>query len=481
MSWVELKVFLPAGKSLYEKLREEGFLKSAYCGGRGTCGKCVVKVEGKEELACLFFGPFEGKVELQEELLTSAGEALPPLNSYARFSPKKGLGVAIDLGTTGIEGAVFDLSTGEFLRSGKVLNLQSAFGADVVTRVEEAKKHYRKERELLLKSVELLLKKLEVEEFVASVTCNPVMHHFFLGLPVSSFEKFPFEPASREPKTVGAQELQIPFKGEFYLPPPLKGFVGSDLLANLLYLKEREENFLVVDLGTNAEIALWGEEKKAASVPAGPAFEGIGLFSGMRAVEGAIYKVFFDGRNFRFLTVGGKKPLGLCASGYFDLIYLLKSFRALNSEGTFLPEEKLPPLLRERFTEINGERAFVLHQDRENLVALTQSDVRKFLMAKGAVYGALSAICERERPPKLYFSGAFGSHLNERAVKGLKLIPKELPPPVPAGNLSLRGASMLLASDAYRREIESMPEKVEHLELSTNKTFEKNYIKGLEL
>ena len=41
------------GSSLQEVLSRAGFSDSAYCGGQGKCGKCKVKVNGSEVLACL--------------------------------------------------------------------------------------------------------------------------------------------------------------------------------------------------------------------------------------------------------------------------------------------------------------------------------------------------------------------------------------------------------------------------------------------
>ncbi len=455
-------------------------MRSAYCGGRGICGKCIVKVGGKEELACLLFGPFEGEVEILEENLISKGGALSDIPVESR----EGFGVAVDLGTTGVEAALFDLSNGKFIKSLKTLNFQSAFGADVVTRVELARENYEKERELLLKTLSFLFKELEVPIKEAVVVSNSVIHHFLLGLPVSGFERFPFKLELEEEVYTTGRELGLEEFEEtvFYVPPPLKNFIGSDFLSNLLVLTKESSNFGVADLGTNAEMGIWkGGQGVAASVPAGPAFEGVGLFSGMRAVEGAIYKVFFDGRDFRFLTIGNREPLGICASGYFDLIYLLKSFRVLTEEGT-IKAGNIPPLIAQRIREINGEKAFVLYETEELLIALTQSDIRKFLLAKGAVYGALKTLSEEAgAPEELFFSGAFGSHIDKRSVKGLKLIPENFPEPVAAGNLALKGASLLLGRREEREKIKEIKRAVQPVELATNKTFEKAYIEGMEL
>ena len=36
------------GENLLEALRREGIEVDSYCGGMGSCGKCVVKVKGEE-------------------------------------------------------------------------------------------------------------------------------------------------------------------------------------------------------------------------------------------------------------------------------------------------------------------------------------------------------------------------------------------------------------------------------------------------
>lgn len=476
---MRIYVEVPERKTLYHILREKGFLKSAYCGGRGICGKCKVRVEGKEELACLLWGPFEGYVELEDENFLSAGEKLPDITVDRKAS---GFGIALDLGTTGVEAALFDLSTGKFLKSLKTINFQSSFGADVITRVELARQSYSRERELLLETVSFLVSKFGVPIREVVIVSNPVMHHFFLGLPVSGFERFPFKlKVSEEVYTTG-EELGIESlkSAEIYLPPPLKNFVGSDFLSNLLVLTELYENFSVSDLGTNAEMGMWKEKRGiATSVPAGPAFEGVGLFSGMRAVEGAVYRVFFDGKEIKFLTIGNVKPLGMCATGYIDLIALLKSFGIISSQGAIVRKEI--PIFNGRLKEINGELSFVLYEDSEVLIALTQSDVRKFLVAKGAVFGALKVLSEKFGiPEKFFLSGAFGSHINKKNLRTLKVIPADFPEPQAAGNLALKGASLLLGSLKMRDKIKEIKEKTEALELAANKEFEKAYIEGME-
>ena len=476
---MKIHVSVPKNKTLYHVLREKGFIKSAYCGGRGICGKCTVKIEGESVVSCLFWGPFEGEVEINEETLIYKGEPLPDISP----SKIKGTGIALDIGTTGIEAAAFDLSTGKFIKRFKTLNLQTSFGADIVTRVEQAAKgFYSKERDLLLQSISMLIKQFKTKITKVVAVSNPVIHHFLLNLPVKSFEQYPFSPLVSDTtittgKKLGIKELE---SATIVLPPPIGGFVGSDFLANVLAVKKEGINsFLLADLGTNAEMGLITENSSlASSVPAGPAFEGVGLFSGTRAVEGAIYKVFFDGKDIRFFTIGNKKPIGLCASAYFDLIYLLKTFKILNKEGTFTQSPPLP--FKTRVATIENERAFILYKNENTLIALTQSDIRKFLLAKGAIYGGLYALTKnRKVPSRLFFSGDFGSHIDPRSIKGLKVIPFNLPAPLAKGNLALKGASLLLTENL--KEAEEIKKRTTVLDLATDKSFEKGYIEGLEI
>ena len=43
---------VPAGKNLLEALRQTELVPDAPCGGKGTCGKCKVLIDGEEKLAC---------------------------------------------------------------------------------------------------------------------------------------------------------------------------------------------------------------------------------------------------------------------------------------------------------------------------------------------------------------------------------------------------------------------------------------------
>ena len=48
----EISIEVPVGTSVLEAEIQAGLAPDVPCGGQGTCGKCLVKVDGKPVLAC---------------------------------------------------------------------------------------------------------------------------------------------------------------------------------------------------------------------------------------------------------------------------------------------------------------------------------------------------------------------------------------------------------------------------------------------
>ena len=123
------------------------------CGGRGRCKGCKIKVlagalpitdedrqklSGAElaegwRLACRGRAESDLKIELAQweaAILTD--------ESVFAFTPREGLGIAVDLGTTTIVAQLIDLQTGHVLAVRAALNAQAKCGADIMSRVESA-------------------------------------------------------------------------------------------------------------------------------------------------------------------------------------------------------------------------------------------------------------------------------------------------------------------------------------------------------
>ncbi|MBC7348547.1 MAG: DUF4445 domain-containing protein [Candidatus Aminicenantes bacterium] len=391
-------------------------------------------------------------------------------------------GLAIDLGTTTISVELLDLVSSQVVDSAAADNLQGAFGADLITRTGFAiakPDNLQKLRQSGLSSVENLVAALSQKAgikrnwiYAASLAGNTVMNHLFLGLPVESLGRAPFQPVFifHPPVTAAETGLRINPRGLVYLSPNLGSFVGGDIAAGLVYtgLMGRPGNWLYVDLGTNGEIVLKkGKKLLAASTAAGPAFEGGGISCGQRAVDGAIEEVKWREDRFVFRVIGGSEPTGLCGSALLGV----------------LAESLKSGLLAESGRILKG-RAEIPVSGR---LALTQLDIRKLQLAIAAIKSGLRLILKTggldwTELDGLFLAGVFGNSVDLAQCLTLGLLP-----PLPrrqiffAGNASLAGARLLLLSRQARLQVERLPSRVEHLSLAGRRDFQSEFLKALAL
>jgi uncharacterized 2Fe-2S/4Fe-4S cluster protein (DUF4445 family) len=140
----------------------------------------------------------------------------------------------------------------------------------------------------------------------------------------------------------------FPERAAVSLPPLIGGFVGSDALACLAYFHfdQPPGPMVAVDLGTNGEVLVTdGDRILVASTAAGPAFEGVFISCGTRAVDGAITAARLENGEIVFETIASEPPIGLTGSGLISLVH------ALRQEGVIEPSGRIadpPPILQER-------------------------------------------------------------------------------------------------------------------------------------
>ena len=120
--------------------------------------------------------------------------------------------------------------------------------------------------------------------------------------------------------------------------------------------------WLVVDIGTNGEIVLVSKSRLlTCSTAAGPAFEGGGIESGMRAAEGAICSVTID-NDVQFSVIGAKEPLGICGSGLVDVVSEMVRTGIVKDNGWIKSPEECPrelsPLVLNRIRDDKKGRSF---------------------------------------------------------------------------------------------------------------------------
>lgn len=478
---------------------------SAPCGGKGTCGKCLVSVTGRvrsveggeeKELeggivpACRFVPLGECRVGLgvpEREEKTRDGAGLPRLPTGGQ-----GLGLAVDMGSTTVEAALYDMATGEALRILRQPNAQRGYGADVLSRLENVR---RGELSALCDALSRQIYDMagrlcaavgrERGEIRKAALCgNTIMEHFAAGLDPSSIALPPFRPQS----VFGAELCTGPLKelfpeAELYLCPCVSGYVGGDLVAGLAAVSGEDEAGLTLymDIGTNGEMAL-GDSRGwlCCAAAAGPAFEGAELDCGMNGDPGAIDRVRALEGDLEIHAIAGKAPAGICGSGVIDAVAALLKLGVIGKSGRFAKKEKLPEKLAARLGTHEGRKTFCLAPE----VYLSIDDIRSVQLAKAAIRAGTERLLEETGKSagdigRLVVAGGFGAHIDADSAAAIGLLP-----PLPrerlhyAGNAALSGAAMALCMEG-REKLMLAAGRCACLELSLDSKFADEYLKNV--
>jgi len=380
------------------------------CGGRGTCGKCQVLLNGIPVLACRTTIDRDAEVILPEEetLVALGGE-----KETQRLT--QSVCLCLDIGTTTLALALVSLDEQRIIRSITAPNPQRAFGADVISRIDHCMKHGPDQlHSVLIAQIQKMIDEL-LSAFSLSaadllyVSGNTTMLHLFFGVDCSAMGVSPYTPVFLEARTQDASALSLTGIKTVISLPGVAAFVGADIVTGMEYtgLPEKGKHHILLDLGTNAEIALLSEEGiLCTAAAAGPCFEGANISCGMSASPGAVCACAEDGG---VTVIGGGKARGVCATGLIDVIAHGVRREDVDETG-FLEEDTLP-----------------VCED----VFLTQKDIREFQLAKSAIRAAMQCLIHRtgisfDDVSHLYVAGGFSAGLNADNAAFVGLIPEEL-------------------------------------------------------
>ncbi len=486
-----------AGHSLLEVAQSKGIPINAPCGGRGSCGKCLVRVLSgnapatADDKAMLSEGMLrEGlrlscqlrpltpiRVEVQSRFDLRAAPRVTPLCLAKELARE--VDIAVDLGSTSVQLSVLDVNTGVVTGETSVLNRQVRRGHDVMTRLTHALKGPEARDELTqdaIATLKLLLdaargrlfdKEAHIRHWF--VAANTAMTSLLWGADITHLAEAPYEPPFTEERTESAKHFGL--AGETLTTFPLLGsFVGGDTAAAIIATELDRPGLtrMLIDIGTNTEIVLaHADVLYACSTPAGPAFEGGNISVGMRAEEGAIIRIEVreDG-SIRSSTIGSVKPKGICGTGLFEALDALVRAGLVARDGTVKSEDGRISLARG--------------------VDLLQLDIRELQLAKGALRTATKILCrtagiEDADLGALLVAGAFGSHLNHEVAVQLKMFPNVDPSLVRAvGNAALEGA-LRFARDpsGTRTRLANIQARTRHIELATRDDFQDIFVESL--
>ena len=506
------------------------------CAGRGTCHKCKVIAEGalspldEKELLGLTTAEQAADYRLacRARVMGNVSVTLAPIVVYSNkmfraCDDYKGkdvpLGLAIDLGSTTVAAFITTLDTGRVCLGAAALNQQTAFGADVISRMAAALQGPETAQRLsmlalssIVQAIDALKLSRRIKERIKKVTIvgNCVMHHLLLQYPVDTLAELPFQPHSMTAvrTTDGRFGDALPAGAEVALPPLIGGFVGSDALACLAYygFDRAPGPMAAIDLGTNGEVMVTDGISPAgsgrivvASTAAGPAFEGVNISCGTRAVDGAIVSVKANeaGSSLDLTTISDHPPVGLTGSGLLELICELRRIGVIERSGRFTKEH---PVFGHRLSKDHaGVRRFLITDQGVDLrgaesledaarisLYLTQHDIRELQKAKGAIRAAIEILMaqvglEPGDLQRMILTGSFGSQLNVEAVVSLGMIPPVDPQIVePSANGAGFGAALFLGDEEFARAVRIAAE-AEQVDLDLDADFNRRYVEVLEL
>lgn len=413
-------------------------------------------------------------------------------NELMDFAPldSHGLGLAVDLGTTNIAAFLVDLADGKRIASLGIENPQSAWGADLIARINHAMREPQAAAELRDAAVAAinglahdLCRAVDIghERIVDAAICgNTAMQHILLGLPVRQLGRAPFVAALRTGMDIKARDLGLAFApgAWVHLAPGVGGFVGGDHVAALLATQERWRDgraCLVMDIGTNTEISLIHQGRiLSASCPSGPALEGGHISCGMRAADGAIERVTIENGRIAVRTIGGLDPVGLCGSGVLDALSALHRAGIVNARGRL--DDGHPDVL-----ERDGGRVAQLAPE----VYVAQDDVRAVQLAKAAIRTGVDLLLHdqglQERDiERFIIAGAFGAYIDIASGIDIGLFP-DLPLArfEQVGNAAGLGVRQMLTSLKARAQAAELAASCRYVELSTRGEFQKTFLRHI--
>ena len=377
----------------------------------------------------------------------------------------------------------------------------------------------------------------------AYVAGNTTMLHFFLGIPARAIAAAPFVAATTALHTLPAASLGLGIAsgGVAVALPCASAYIGADTVAAAMAcgFGDDEGPNLLIDIGTNGEIVVGGRGRiLACSAAAGPAFEGACIRDGVGGVAGAIDSVRVEGGELRVTTIGRAPAIGICGSGLVDAAAALLRCGAIGETGRLESRSgnepcdascdascdapcdapsnapcgvpcgtpsnapcdapavapcgapsaslRLPPALRARLTEVDGQRAFVIAAAGElgaaSDIVLTQKDIRELQNAKAAIAAGIKVAAARFGVSlggirRVYIAGGFGNCIDLSSAMAIGLLPRVFAgKTVQAGNAAGSGAVMAMLSSRSLAALSEIRQTIECVELSASAEFADEYI-----
>lgn len=494
----EIILSCEAGQTIAEALELGGIAQIQPCGGRGVCGKCKISASGALEppdkaeetvlgsairqglrLACrakiagdcTVTLQSQGAIQISSGNVTKAGKGRPFYQNW---------GVAVDIGTTTLAAQLYH--DGLFQGDAVAANPQGAHGADVMTRIGAALAGQGETlQQLVVRAIEAMVEELTASKGIQAgdidamvLTGNTTMLYLLTGKNPETLSHAPFAADCLFGEELDAKAMGFSFSARCYLPRCIAAFVGADITTAMLAsgMLNQSETALLVDIGTNGEMALWHNNRLVCcATAAGPAFEGAEISCGCHGIPGAVDHVWVEDGTLNAHTIGGFSPIGICGSGIIDAVAALLKTEAVSETGR----------LEEPDAKRNGESAARIAE----AVYLTQKDIRNVQLAKSAICAGIRTLLHEAGLKAtdlkaFYIAGGFGSFIDLNSAAEIGLFPPELIGAARViGNAAETGAAMMLQDCTLHETIDSALNQAKAIDLSANSYFVNQYVEGM--
>ena len=412
---------------------------------------------------------------------------------------RRNFGLCFDIGTTTISGQLVDLNSKKVLGTKAAYNKQASFGGDVITRIIYAHEQdgLEKLHHAVIDTMNEMILELTQEHHIDlnDVTCvlcagNTTMIHLLLRVDPTYIRKDPYVPTANFVPTIRAAEagIKINPRGLLSCVPGVSSYVGGDISAGILScgLDQEKDLSVLIDIGTNGEVVLGNREFLiSAAASAGPAFEGSGVACGMRASQGAIQKVKISPETFKvsYETIGNRKPLGICGSGYIDIIAQMLIVGLLDKDGKIKSTDN--KMIRRSEYSLEFIIAFKEDAQASGDIVITEADIENIKRSKAAIYAASSVLARHvgldfSKIKKFFIAGGFGTYIDINNAVTIGLLPDlERSRFIFVGNSSLSGARLALLSYEAMKKTDEIAAKTTYFELSVEPAYMDEYMAAL--
>ncbi len=403
-----------------------------------------------------------------------------------------GIGIALDLGSSGFRAHAVDLSEGDILMGASTL-CHPLPGGNVVDHILFSLTYgHGLAHDIVMGTINKLIESITMPKEVEliAVCGNPIQLSIFTN---GELRDLAFSPdammrkgicvPTRDGQILDAKSLGLNARCDVLVPPSIKAEVGADAIAMIIKSGMIQKKLAIaIDFGTNAEMALKSEGCIfVGSAAAGPAIEGQHISHGMLAAPGAICDMEYDWgwkckvldeqmlpkdgdtvdfterkmitkRNIHAVGITGTGIIALISiglgAGYIDPPHIaINSGKLSLQDGIEFGEEDL----------LEAGKAFGA-------------------MSAGEKTLASSAGISLEEIDDCFMAGAAGSYADPYKARDVGLIPSNTRIVHQLGNTSLEMAADLVSGKETLEGMHKIADWTKHISFSTSETFKQNYL-----